>query len=197
MKIVALLGLMTLPIMSVGAPSSPVHGKSMNVKQIEFLDKTKGNYGQKIISTITTPMVLNGIITQDIGTIILGEEDILGNENAIFPRKEDTIQKLDIAGYQATTVEYLKAIRAVKLWCSTNDDYQAKYEERCTGENGNCRTVKIADAKPCNAEAIVFNNYLNTNKNFQAPIAVPVQVCVANCDSNGGSNGKLRHDNED
>lgn len=193
MKIIAFLGLMTLPIMSMGAPSSPVHGKSMNVKQIEFLDKTKGNYGQKIISTITTPMVLNGVITQDIGTIILGEEDIIGNENAIFPKKEDTIQKLDIAGYQATTVEYLKAIRAVKLWCSTNDAYMAKYEVRCTGENGNCRTVQISSAKPCNAEAIVFNNYLNHNKNFQAPVAVPIQVCVANC-SNNNSNKKLKND---
>lgn len=166
------------------APVNPVHSKILNVKQIEFKDKTKGNFGRKVLGSITTPMMLNGVMTQDVGAIVLGESDMVGESTSVFPSDDLLIEKLDIAGYQVATLEYLKAVRAYYLWCSTDPASKASYEDRCTGEKGHCRTVQTKPAADCNviANQKAFNEVLNVQNSKKAPTVREIKVCT-NCNT--------------
>lgn len=166
---------------AIATPTSTNHNKILNIGQIEFLDKSKANNGQKIIGTVTTPMIYNGLYTQDIGAIVLGEEYLFGTNNSVFPSNTQTLNGMDIIGYEVAAREYAKAIKNIRLFCSTDPVYRTKKKTSCRqrehgGDVCSTRTIKGAT---CNEHLKTFQNYLS--KDYLAPDVETFQVCIANC----------------
>lgn len=174
-------------------PASTVHRKIINIGQIEFLDKSKANNGQKIIGSITTPMIYNGLYTQDIGSIILSNDYLFGSPTSIFQNQKDTLDTMDFVGYEIAVREYSKAIKNIRLVCSADPVYKTKKETVCkqTERADRCWTV-TTKGLPCNEHLKTFENYLSND--YLAPDVESYQVCIANC---GNSNQTNEHSGGD
>ena len=175
-------------VASYAAPSTPVHGRILNIKEIQFLNTNSGTGGQKRTATITTPMMMNGVITQDIGAIILDNESIIGREG-IFPPGAPAIGRIDTIGYEVTVREYSQAVNAIREWCNYGAPSQDTINQ-CIA-NKNCHTVLQPIA--CNAHLIAYQNYLSQDQ--FAPNLINGTASYQICTTTGGSNGGGGSDN--
>lgn len=185
---------------AMAAPAGTAHGKNLNIGQIEFLDQSKANNGQKIIGSVTTPMVYNGLYTQDIGAIVLSDDYVYGNPDSVFPNKNNTLTLMDFVGYEVAAREYNKAVSNIKLYCSTDPVFKSTESKFCqdVGRSGNHTICNIFRKKgaTCNEHVKAFQDYLS--KDYFAPDIEAYQVCIANCNVSGNNDNEDRgHDPND
>lgn len=190
--------IITISNVAYAAPAGTAHGKNLNIGQIEFLDRTKANNGQKITGSVTTPMVYNGLYTQDIGAIVLGDDYVYGKSDSVFPNKNNTLNLMDFIGYEVAAREYNKAVSNIRLYCSTDPVFK-KTESKFCRDNGISQDHKICNifrrrGATCNEHMKAFQDYLS--KDYLAPDVEAYQVCIKNCDA-GSDNEDRGHDPND